>query len=71
MMARKKTTRKNHGIIAIHLDGFWNPTKGHPEYRGSLKLGTDELDVSLWVKQRHPGSPIPMRMTGEVTLKPR
>ena len=70
-MARKKTTRKNHGVIAVHLDGFWNPSKGHPNYRGSLKIGADSFDVSLWVKQRIPESPIPLRLTGEVTLKPR
>lgn len=70
-MARKKTTRKNHGIVAIHLDGFHNPLKGQPLYRGNLKIGADEFDVSLWVKERVPHTPVPMRLTGEVTLKPR
>lgn len=66
-MARGQNTRKSYGVIAIHLNAF----EGHPEWRGNLKLGADEFDVSLWVDQRIEGSPLPIRMTGEVTLKPR
>jgi hypothetical protein len=70
-MARKETTRKNHGVIAIHLDGFCKASKGHPNYRGSLKIGVDQLDVSLWVDAYVPKTGVPLRMTGEVTLKPK
>lgn len=84
-MARGKNTRKNDGTLTVYLNSKRSTTdeqerraardggavpKGQPHYRGDLKIGTQEFEISLWVKTKVPATAAPMRLTGEVTLKP-
>ena len=70
-MARKPTTRPKVGTLYINLNTFWRREIGRPEYRGTLKMGDQVLDVSLWIEETVPNGSTPLTLSGEVSEQPK
>lgn len=68
-MARKSTTRPKVGTIVVSLNTFWTKDSARPEYRGSVTIGDQTLDVSLWINERVPGTAVPLYLSGEISEK--
>lgn len=68
-MVRKATTRPKVGTVVLHLNTFWEHDGSRPYYRGNIRVNEVEMEISLWVAEHVPGTPVPMRLSGEISAK--